>query len=99
MDHGIEDREFCKYLVDWADIIRKTFYDGGIEEIISTRRLVHIIKAYMIFKSKSKAIEVCVNRFDDDTKQAFTELYDKVDADFEYTETSESDSIDSGLAS
>ena len=53
----------------------------------------------MIFKSKSKAIEVCVNRFDDDTKQAFTELYDKVDADFEYTETSESDSIDSGLAS
>jgi hypothetical protein len=99
LDHGIEDREFCKYLVDWADIIRKTFYDGGIEEIISTRRLVHIIKAYMIFKSKSKAIEVCVNRFDDDTKQAFTELYDKVDADFEYTETSESDSIDSGLAS
>ena len=69
-------------MVDWADIIRKTFYDGGIEEIISTRRLVHIIQAYNIFGDKTKAIEVCVNRFDDDTKQAFLELYDKVDADF-----------------
>jgi len=74
--------DFCKRLVDWADIIRKTFYDGGIEEIISTRRLVHIIRAYSIFANKAKAIEVCVNRFDDETKQAFMELYDKVDADF-----------------
>jgi hypothetical protein len=65
-----------------ADIIRKTFYDGGIEEIISTRRLVHIVKAYSIFNDKAKAIQVCVNRFDDETKQAFLELYDKVDADF-----------------
>ena len=79
---GVEDADFCKRLVDWADIIRKTFYDGGIEEIISTRRLVHIIQAYNIFGDKTKAIEVCVNRFDDDTKQAFLELYDKVDADF-----------------
>lgn len=77
------DEEFCKRLADWADIIRKTFYDGGIEEIISTRRLVHIVKAYNIFGNKAKAIEVCVNRFDDETKQAFMELYDKVDADFE----------------
>ena len=67
---------------DRADIIRKTFYDGGIEEIISTRRLVHIVKAYSIFNDKAKAIQVCVNRFDDETKQAFLELYDKVDADF-----------------
>ena len=74
---------FCKRLADWADIIRKTFYDGGIEEIISTRRLVHIIKAYNIFSDKAKAIQVCVNRFDDETKRAFLELYDKVDADFE----------------
>lgn len=80
---GVEDREFCKRLVDWGDIIRKTFYDGGIEEIISTRRLVHIIRAYSIFGNKAKAIEVCVNRFDDETKQAFMELYDKVDADFQ----------------
>ena len=77
------DENFCKRLADWADIIRKTFYDGGIEEIISTRRLVHIVRAYDIFGDKAKAIQVCVNRFDDETKQAFLELYDKVDADFE----------------
>jgi hypothetical protein len=76
------DADFCSRLVDWADIIRKTFYDGGIDEIISTRRLVHIIRAYGIFNDKAKAIQVCVNRFDDETKQAFLELYDKVDADF-----------------
>jgi len=83
LDLGVEDRDFCKRLVDWADIIRKTFFDGGIEEIISTRRLVHIIRAYSIFQDKAKAIQVCVNRFDDETKQAFLELYDKVDADFQ----------------
>jgi len=80
---GVIDDTFISRLVDWADIIRKTFYDGGIEEIISTRRLVHIIRAYSIFGSKAKAIEVCVNRFDDETKQAFLELYDKVDEDFQ----------------
>jgi len=83
LDLGIEDRDFCKRLVDWADIIRKTFFDGGIDEIISTRRLVHVIRAYSIFADKAKAIQVCVNRFDDETKQAFLELYDKVDVDFE----------------
>ena len=79
---GVNDFDFIKRLVDWADIIRKTFYDGGIEDIISTRRLVHIIRAYSIFKDKAKAIQVCTNRFDDETKQSFLELYDKVDADF-----------------
>ena len=79
---SVDDVDFCKHLVDWGDIIRKTFYDGGIEEIISTRRLVHIIRAYSIFNDKAKAIQVCVNRFDDETKQAFLELYDKVDGDF-----------------
>ena len=78
---GVTDTDFMKRLVDWGDIIRKTFYDGGIEEIISTRRLVHIVRAYSIFNDKMKAISVCVNRFDDETKQAFLELYDKVDAD------------------
>ena len=78
---GISDWDFFVRLVDWGDIIRKTFYDGGIEEIISTRRLVHIIRAYSIFNDKAKAIQVCINRFDDETKQAFLELYDKVDAD------------------
>jgi hypothetical protein len=83
LDLGVEDRDFCKRLVDWADTIRKTFYDGGIEEIISTRRLVHIIRAYSIFQDKGKAIQVCVNRFDDETKQSFLELYDKFDVDFQ----------------
>ena len=82
---GVNESDFCKRLVDWADIIRKTFYDGGIEEIISTRRLVHILRAYAIFKNKENAIKVCINRFDDETKQSFLELYDKVDADFEIT--------------
>jgi hypothetical protein len=71
LDLGVEDREFCKRLCDWSDVIRKTFYDGGIDEIISTRRLVHIIRAYAIFKDKAKAIQVCVNRFDEETKTAF----------------------------
>ena len=79
---GVQDKDFCKRLVDWADIIRKTFYDGGVEEIISTRRLVHILRAYSIFNNKEKAIKVCVNRFDEETKQSFIELYDKVDAEF-----------------
>ena len=82
LDLGVEDREFCKRLCDWSDVIRKTFYDGGIEEIISTRRLVHIVRAYSIFGDKAKAIQVCINRFDDETKTAFLELYDKIDVDF-----------------
>jgi midasin (ATPase involved in ribosome maturation) len=79
---NVKDSDFCKRLADWGDIIRKTFYDGGIDEIISTRRLVHIIRAYSIFGDKAKAIQVCVNRFDDETKTAFLELYDKIDVDF-----------------
>ena len=81
---GVDDTDFFKRLVDWADIIRKTFYDGGVEEVISTRRLVHIVRAYAIFGKKEKAIEVCVNRFDDETKQSFLELYDKVDANVDF---------------
>ena len=73
--------DFCKRLVDWGDIIRKTFYDGGVDEVISTRRLVHIIRAYSIFGNKMKAIDICTARFDDETKQSFIELYDAVDAD------------------
>ena len=78
---GITDTDFIARLVDWGDIIRKTFYDGGIDEIISTRRLVHIVRAFSIFGDKMKSIQVCVNRFDDETKEAFLQLYDKVDAD------------------
>jgi len=91
LELGVEDSDFCKCLVDWADIIRKTFYDGGIDEVISTRRLVHIIRAYSIFNSKAKAIDVCTARFDDETKMSFIELYDKVDADFQLPVTEQVD--------
>jgi len=77
---GKSDNDFCKKLVTWADVIRKTYFDGGVDEIISTRRLVHIIQAYSIFGKKMKAVEVCTNRFDNDTKNSFMELYTKVDA-------------------
>lgn len=77
---GKVDDEFADKLVTWADIIRKTFYDGGVEELISTRRLEHIVNAFAMFNSRAKAIELCVNRFDSDTKSAFLDLYKKVDA-------------------
>ena len=71
--------EFATSLVTWADIIRKTFYEGGVDELISTRRLVHIVEAFSIFKNKMKAIEMCTNRFDLDTKTSFLDLYTKID--------------------
>jgi MoxR-like ATPase len=81
VDLAIQDDEFVSKLVDWADIIRKTFYDGGIDEIISTRRLVHIAKAFKIFDDRIKSIDMCINRFDEDTKASFRDLYAKLDAD------------------
>ena len=78
---GVLDEKFCENLANWADIIRRTYNDGGIDEVISTRRLVHIIRAFVIWSDRLKAIKVCVNRFDDETKQSFLELYDKIDAD------------------
>ena len=74
------DEDFAENLVTWADVIRKTFYDGGIDEVISTRRLDHIVKAFAIFDDKMKSIELCVARFDDDTKESFLDLYTKIDA-------------------
>ena len=76
---SVVDNEFAKSLVTWADIIRKTYYEGGVDELISTRRLVHIVEAFSIFKSKMKAIEMCTNRFDLDTKTSFLDLYTKID--------------------
>jgi hypothetical protein len=73
------DSEFASSLVTWADIIRKTYYEGGVDELISTRRLVHIVEAFSIFKNKMKAIEMCTNRFDLDTKTSFLDLYTKID--------------------
>jgi hypothetical protein len=79
-DLNVNDSEYCEKLVDWADIIRKTFYDGGVDEIISTRRLVHIAKAYSIFGDRMTAIDMCINRFDEDTKMSFRDLYTKIDS-------------------
>ena len=73
------DDKYIANLTTWAEIIRKTFNDGGVDEVISTRRLVHIIRAYAIFSDRVKAIQVCLNRFDDETKRSFLELYDKID--------------------
>ena len=78
--YGEVDEEFADNLVTWAEVIRKTFYDGGVDEIISTRRLDHIVKAFTIFGDKMTAIEMCVARFDEDTKESFIDLYTKVDA-------------------
>ena len=88
---GVLDEEFCTNLANWADIIRRTFKDGGIDEVISTRRLVHIIRAFAIWQDRMKAIRVCVNRFDDETKQSFIELYDKIDADVQTNEEETND--------
>ena len=82
-DLKINDKDFVSRLCDWAQVIRKTFNDGGIDEVISTRRLVHIMRAYSIFNKKEDAIKYSINRFDDETKQAFLELYDKIDVDFQ----------------
>ena len=73
-----ECEEFIKNICTWAEIIRKTFNEGGVDEVISTRRLIHIIRAYSIFQNPEKAISVCLNRFDDDTKQSFLDLYEKI---------------------
>ena len=73
------DKKFADNLITWADIIRKTFYEGGVDEVISTRRLVHIVDAYAIFKDKMKSIQMCTNRFDNDTKTSFIDLYTKID--------------------
>ncbi len=78
--YGKSDVKFVDKLTTWADVIRKTYFDGGVDEIISTRRLVHITQAYSIFDNKMKAVQMCTNRFDDDTKNSFVELYTKVDA-------------------
>lgn len=78
--HGRSDDEFADKLVTWADVIRKTFNEGAADEIISTRRLVHIAKTFGVFGNRLKAIELCLNRFDADTKASFLDLYTKVDA-------------------
>ena len=89
---GAQDDEFIGKLIDWADIIRQTFYDDGVDEVISTRRLCHIAQTYSIFTDRMKAINLCISRFDEDTKEAFLDLYTKIDADVNaFAETSENE--------
>ena len=78
--YGAVDEDFATNLVTWSEVIRKTFFDGGVDELISTRRLDHIAKSFSIFKDKQKSIELCVSRFDQDTKESFLDLYSKIDA-------------------
>ena len=90
---GATDDDFADKLVIWADIIRKTFYDDGVDEVISTRRLCHIVQTFSIFNKRDKAIDLCISRFDDDTKSAFLDLYTKVDEDAlgDYSDSQELD--------
>jgi len=91
--YGKVDEDFADKLVTWAEVIRKTYFEGAVDELISTRRLDHIVKAYTIFNDKLKAIEMCTNRFDEDTKVSFVDLYAKVDAGVDLDEeTSEEES-------
>lgn len=96
---GKVDNEFADRLVQWAETIRKTFEDGGIDDIISTRRLTHIVQSYSIFNDKMKSIELCVNRFDTDTKEAFLNLYSKVDATVEAPKPDLGDVLDEAVRS
>jgi MoxR-like ATPase len=88
------DEEFADLLIGWAGAIRATFDDDGIDEVISTRRLCHIVQTFSIFGKRDKAIALCVNRFDDETKEAFLDLYEKVDATINNPEVSTSDADD-----
>lgn len=90
--YGSTDDDFADKLVTWADIIRKTYYDDGVDEVISTRRLCHIVQTFSIFNKRDKAIDLCISRFDDDTKSAFLDLYTKVDDGVLEAETEEKDS-------
>ena len=92
---GCDDADFADHLTKWAEIIRKSFYEGAVDEIISTRRLVDIVDAWDIFGDKSKAIALCLARFDEDTKDAFLNLYTKVDADVEVSEEVSATAADS----
>ena len=85
---GSVDEEFCDKLVDWADVIRKTYYEGAIDDVITTRRLVHIVNAFRMFDDKLKSIEMCISRFDEDTRNAVLDLYTKVDAGVDMNENS-----------
>ena len=83
---GAVDSEFTTKLVDWADIIRKTFYEGAIDDVITTRRLVHIVNAFRMFGDRMKSIEMCISRFDEETRMSILDLYTKIDEGVSLTE-------------
>ena len=91
MDINDDIEEFTQKLIDWADIIRKTFFDDGVDEVISTRRLCHIVQTYSIFSDRMKAINLCIARFDDDTREAFLDLYTKVDSGVQFEHNEDAD--------
>ena len=76
---GAVDSDFVEKLVDWADIIRKSYYEGAIDDVVTTRRLVHIVNAFRMFGDKMKSIEMCISRFDEETRMSILDLYTKVD--------------------
>lgn len=91
---GVDESDyegFTEKLIQWGQAIRKTFEDGGVDELISTRRLCHIVQTLSIFKDRTKAIELCVNRFDSDTREAFMDLYSKIDLDAAATDDLDTD--------
>jgi len=89
VDLNEDVNDFTTQLINWADIIRKTFYDDGVDEVISTRRLCHIVQTYSIFEDRMKAINLCIARFDDDTREAFLDLYTKVDSGVSFEDPEE----------
>tara|TARA_B100000683_G_scaffold18630_1_gene18303 strand:- start:4617 stop:5780 length:1164 start_codon:yes stop_codon:yes gene_type:complete len=91
---GKADTEFADTLTTWSETIRKTFLDGGIDDLVSTRRLCHIVQTFSIFGDRKKSIELCVNRFDEDTKVAFLDLYEKVDASVNQPVVEEDDQVE-----
>ena len=89
------DKEFCEKLVDWASVIRKTFYEGAIDDVITTRRLVHIVNAWKMFGDRLKSIELCISRFDEETRDSFLDLYTKVDEGVNLSDEDYENPIDS----
>ena len=77
--YGVEDISFADKLIAWSNVIRKTFEAEGVEEVVSTRRLCHIVKSFSIFDDRMKAINMCISRFDEETRTAFLDLYTKID--------------------
>jgi MoxR-like ATPase len=96
---GEVDEEFCKKLVDWADIIRKTYYEGAIDDVITTRRLVHIVNAFRMFDNKLKSIKMCISRFDEETRASILDLYSKIDAGVDLNELKGENPLDENATS